>query len=109
MTGIKTEAEILCGSILQTSKYFDRRKDPEAVRLAVRSLRKEARTWINKKVGESNGEVDDVYAKESAWYHNIKVPRLQAGRTDETSTNERSSSVFTPPAAKNPPPVTLRQ
>ncbi|XP_059649727.1 probable RNA-dependent RNA polymerase 1 [Cornus florida] len=63
--GIKTEAEILSGSIMKMSKSFDKRKDAEAVGLAVRSLRKEARTWFNKKGRESD---DDEYAKASAWY-----------------------------------------
>ncbi|XAR72184.1 RNA-directed RNA polymerase [Bertholletia excelsa] len=46
--GIKTEAEILSGSIIKMSRTFDRRRDAEAVGLAVRSLRKEARTWFNR-------------------------------------------------------------
>ncbi|KAL8518485.1 hypothetical protein ACS0TY_009748 [Phlomoides rotata] len=62
--GIKTEAEILSGSIMRTSKTFDRRKDAEAVGAAVRSLRNEARSWFKK-----GSEADDVYAKASAWYH----------------------------------------
>ncbi|KAL3502016.1 hypothetical protein ACH5RR_036465 [Cinchona calisaya] len=69
--GIKTEAEILSGGIMKMSKAFDRRKDAEAVGMAVRSLRKEARTWFNKKGGES----DDVYAKASACYHVTYHPR----------------------------------
>ncbi|GFZ18528.1 RNA-dependent RNA polymerase 1 [Actinidia rufa] len=60
--GIKTEAEILSGSIMKMSKSFDRRKDAEDVGLAVKSLRKQARTWFN-------AETDDVYAKASAWYY----------------------------------------
>ncbi|KAA8529774.1 hypothetical protein F0562_034126 [Nyssa sinensis] len=63
--GIKTEAEILTGGILKTSKSFDRRRDAEAVGLAVKSLRKEARTWFNKK--GSGLHDDDLYAKASAW------------------------------------------
>lgn len=67
--GIKTEAEILSGSIMKMSKSFDRRKDAEAVGLAVKSLRKEARTWFNDKGKGPNGTNDDIYAKASAWYH----------------------------------------
>ncbi|XP_071927776.1 RNA-dependent RNA polymerase 1-like [Coffea arabica] len=63
--GIKTEAEILSGGIMKMSRSFDRRKDAEAVGMAVRSLRKEARTWFNR----SGGHSDDPYAKASAWYH----------------------------------------
>ncbi|CAL5428108.1 unnamed protein product [Camellia sinensis] len=67
--GIKTEAEILSGSIMKMSKSFDRRRDAEDVGLAVRSLRKEARTWFNTSRTTSDAESDDVYAKASAWYH----------------------------------------
>ncbi|KAI8545560.1 hypothetical protein RHMOL_Rhmol07G0048800 [Rhododendron molle] len=61
--GIKTEAEILSGSIMKMSKSFDRRKDAEDVGLAVKSLRKEARTWFK------DGDNADIYAKASAWYY----------------------------------------
>ncbi|KAL6541152.1 hypothetical protein OROMI_025035 [Orobanche minor] len=40
--GIKTEAELLSGSIMKMSRSFDRRNDAEVVGLAVKSLRKEA-------------------------------------------------------------------
>ncbi|XP_027100775.1 probable RNA-dependent RNA polymerase 1 [Coffea arabica] len=63
--GIKNEAEILSGGIMKMSRSFDRRRDAEAVGMAVRSLRKEARTWFNR----SGGHSDDPYAKASAWYH----------------------------------------
>ncbi|KAK8684611.1 hypothetical protein V6N13_040630 [Hibiscus sabdariffa] len=59
--GIKTEAEILGGSIMKMS-----RRDPEAIGMAVRSLRKEARSWFNE---TKSGSDDDAYAKASAWYH----------------------------------------
>ncbi|KAL3654315.1 multidrug resistance protein [Castilleja foliolosa] len=62
--GIKTEAEILSGGIMKMSKTFDRRKDAEAIGAAVRALRNEARAWFKK-----GSEMDDVYAKASAWYH----------------------------------------
>ncbi|KAL0284983.1 UNVERIFIED_CONTAM: RNA-dependent RNA polymerase 1 [Sesamum angustifolium] len=61
--GIKTEAEILSGAIMNL-ETFDRRKDAEAIGVAVRSLRNEARSWFKK-----GGESDDPYAKASAWYH----------------------------------------
>lgn len=67
--GIKTESEILSGSIMRMSKSFDRRKDAEAITLAVRSLRKEARTWFNKIASEKDSEDNDLYAKASACYH----------------------------------------
>ncbi|PIA29086.1 hypothetical protein AQUCO_06300044v1 [Aquilegia coerulea] len=67
--GIKTESEILGGSIIKLSKSFDMRKDVEAIGFAVRSLKKEARAWFEKKSSKSGYEEDDAYAKASAWYH----------------------------------------
>ncbi|CAI9272085.1 unnamed protein product [Lactuca saligna] len=75
--GIKTEAELLSGSIMKMSRSFDRRNDAEVVGLAVRSLRKEARNWFKKginddhnvEIGDDDDDDDDVYAKASAWYH----------------------------------------
>ena len=67
--GIKTEAELLSGSIMKMSRSFDRRNDAEVVGLAVKSLRKEARKWFRSGSGESDAGYDDVYAKASAWYH----------------------------------------
>ncbi|KAM5566916.1 RNA-dependent RNA polymerase 1 [Rosa sericea] len=66
--GIKTEAEILSGSIMSMSKSFTKRRDVEAINMAVKSLRKEARAWFNEK-GTGIDSGDDVYAKASAWYH----------------------------------------
>ena len=66
--GIETEAEILSGNILNTSKSFDRRRDMEAINYAVMALRNEARTWFNKG-SESGSNTDIVYAKASAWYY----------------------------------------
>lgn len=60
--GIKSEAEILSGSIMKYSRSFNKRRDAEAIAMAVRSLRKEARSWFSE-------NDDDVYAKASAWYH----------------------------------------
>ncbi|XP_057777391.1 probable RNA-dependent RNA polymerase 1 [Salvia miltiorrhiza] len=62
--GIKTEAEILSGAIMKTSKTFDRRKDADAIGASVRALRNEARSWFKK--GSESG---DAYAMASAWYH----------------------------------------
>ncbi|KAK6931652.1 RNA-dependent RNA polymerase, eukaryotic-type [Dillenia turbinata] len=67
--GIKTEGEILSGGIMKMSKSFSRRNDAEAIGLAVRSLRKQARSWFNEEGRDADGEADDVYAKASAWYH----------------------------------------
>ena len=66
--GIETEAEILSGNILKTSKLFNRRRDLEAITYAVMALRKEARTWFNKG-SESDSDTNIVNAKASAWYH----------------------------------------
>ncbi|KAM7487791.1 hypothetical protein LguiB_025275 [Lonicera macranthoides] len=67
--GIKTEAEILSGSIINMSKSFDRKKDAEAVGYAVKSLRKKVRTWFNNKGMEADSAFDDLYAKASACYY----------------------------------------
>ncbi|KAJ7954352.1 RNA-dependent RNA polymerase [Quillaja saponaria] len=69
--GIKTEAEILSGNIMRMSKSFSKGRDldAEAITRAVRSLRKEARTWFNENGSGSDSVADDVYAKASAWYH----------------------------------------
>ncbi|KAB2624281.1 RNA-dependent RNA polymerase 1 [Pyrus ussuriensis x Pyrus communis] len=67
--GIKTEAEILSGSVMSMSKSFTKRRDADSVRAAVRSLRKEARAWFNEKGTGLDSGADDVYAKASAWYH----------------------------------------
>ncbi|MCD7453022.1 multidrug resistance protein [Datura stramonium] len=68
--GIKTEAEILSGGIMKASKTFDRRKDAEAIGVAVKSLRKEARTWFKRR-----NDIDDMLPKASAWYHVTYHPR----------------------------------
>lgn len=62
--GIKTEAEIISGSLMKLTKSFHRSRDAEAIGIVVRSLRNEARKWFNE-----NGDDDDVYAKASAWYY----------------------------------------
>ncbi|XP_020089659.1 probable RNA-dependent RNA polymerase 1 [Ananas comosus] len=67
--GIKTEAEILSGSILKMGKTFTKYKDGEAIRLAVKSLRKEARSWFKDMSGDNDQSEDDLYAKASAWYY----------------------------------------
>ncbi|GJR15240.1 probable RNA-dependent RNA polymerase 1 [Tanacetum coccineum] len=67
--GIKREAELLSGSIMKMSSSFDRRNVAEAVGLAVKSLRKEARNWFKKDLGDLDDGDDNVYAKASAWYH----------------------------------------
>ncbi|XP_059448546.1 RNA-dependent RNA polymerase 1-like isoform X1 [Corylus avellana] len=67
--GIKTEAEILSGNIMKMAKSFTRRRDAEAITLAVKSLRKEARAWFNEKGSGLDSGGNDVYAKASAWYY----------------------------------------
>ena len=73
--GITTEAEILSGNILRMSKSFDKRKDAEAVTMAVRALRKEARVWFNKKMDDVEPDSDELYAKASAWYYVTYHPK----------------------------------
>ncbi|XVF85598.1 hypothetical protein PTKIN_Ptkin17bG0129800 [Pterospermum kingtungense] len=67
--GIKTEAEILSGGIMKISRSFTKKRDAEAIHMAVRSLRKEARSWFNEKGSWLDSETDNAYAKASAWYH----------------------------------------
>ncbi|GJY94426.1 zf-CCHC domain-containing protein [Tanacetum coccineum] len=67
--GIKTEAELLSGSIMKMSSSFDRRNDAEAVGLSVESLRKEAINWFKKDSRDLDDGDDNVYAKAYAWYH----------------------------------------
>ncbi|XP_022776585.1 RNA-dependent RNA polymerase 1-like [Durio zibethinus] len=67
--GIKTEAEILSGGIMKMSRSFTKKRDAEAIGMAVRSLRKEARSWFKEKGSGLDSETDDAYAKASAWYH----------------------------------------
>ncbi|KAI3817148.1 hypothetical protein L1987_10937 [Smallanthus sonchifolius] len=81
--GIKTEAELLTGSIMKMSRSFDRRNDAEAVGLAVKSLRKEARNWFKNGRGDRDTEDDNGYAKASAWYHVTYHPDYW-GRYDTT-------------------------
>ncbi|XP_043704238.1 probable RNA-dependent RNA polymerase 1 [Telopea speciosissima] len=66
--GIKTETEILSGSIMKMAKSFTKKRDAEAIGLAVRSLKKEARKWFNDGLGPGSPS-DKAYAKASAWYH----------------------------------------
>ncbi|KAJ0901520.1 putative RNA-directed RNA polymerase [Helianthus annuus] len=79
--GIKTEAELLTGSIMKMSRSFDRRNDAEAAGLAVKSLRKETRNWFSSGGGDRDTEDDNVYAKASAWYHVTYHPQYW-GRYD---------------------------
>lgn len=51
------------------SKGFTKRRDAEAIGMAVRALRKEARSWFNDKGSGLDSESDDMYAKASAWYY----------------------------------------
>lgn len=67
--GIKTEAELLSGSFMKMSKSFTKKRDAEAIGMAVRSLKKEARSWFNEKGSGLDSQADDVDAKASAWYH----------------------------------------
>jgi RNA-dependent RNA polymerase len=67
--GIETEAKILNGNILKMSKKFNKTRDMEAMNYAVKSIRKEARTWFNKGLIDSDSDSDVVNAKASAWYH----------------------------------------
>ncbi|XVE74531.1 hypothetical protein DITRI_Ditri12bG0024300 [Diplodiscus trichospermus] len=68
--GVETEAEMISGCIMKTSKSFDRRKDLENILLAVKSLKKEVKGWFNEKGSdEKNSGFENAFAKASAWYH----------------------------------------
>jgi len=82
--GIKTEAEILSGNITKMSKSFNKKRDAEAINMAVKSLRKEARSWFNEgSYGVDSGTGDDAYAKASAWYHVTYHPSYWGHYNDE--------------------------
>ncbi|KAL8161780.1 hypothetical protein V2J09_013269 [Rumex salicifolius] len=74
--GIRSEGEILSGSIVRMSK----RKDVDAVPLAIKSLRNEARGWFN----EDNNKLNK-YAKASAWYHVTYHPNYWGKYNEGTS------------------------
>lgn len=68
--GIKSEAEIISGCILKMAKNFTKSSDADAIRLAVKSLRKEARSWFSEMSADETDDGQDAsYAKASAWYH----------------------------------------
>ncbi|KAH9779507.1 RNA-dependent RNA polymerase 1 [Citrus sinensis] len=58
--GIKTEAEMLSRCIMEMAKSFDKKRDLEAISFSVRSLRKEARAWFNKKKNDSDSSHKDL-------------------------------------------------
>lgn len=60
--GMKNEAELLTGNLMKMSKKFNKYRDGDAVRLAVKSLRKEVRTWCDEDIDGTS------YAKASACY-----------------------------------------
>ncbi|GJN27248.1 hypothetical protein PR202_gb15253 [Eleusine coracana subsp. coracana] len=64
---IKSEAEIVSGCILKMSKIFTKSSDSDAIRVAVRSLRKEARSWFSEMSSDYGHDAVDAMA--SAWYH----------------------------------------
>ncbi|KAL8137504.1 hypothetical protein V2J09_003505 [Rumex salicifolius] len=83
--GIKSEAEILSGNIMKMSRSFNKRKDADSISVAVRALRKEARSWLNIRGGDWSGTVydhDEFYAKASAWYHVTYHPSYWGSNDD---------------------------
>nr|XP_043614354.1 probable RNA-dependent RNA polymerase 1 [Erigeron canadensis] len=67
--GIKTEAELVSGSIMKMSKSIDKRNAAEVVGLLVKLLRMEAKNWFKEGRGDRDVVDDDLCAKASAWYH----------------------------------------
>ncbi|KAJ4705775.1 RNA-dependent RNA polymerase [Melia azedarach] len=84
--GIKSEAEIISGCIMEMAKSFDKKRDLEDITFAIRSLRKEARAWFNKKKTNSDSNPDDAYAKASAWYY-VTYHQSYWGRYKEEGMN----------------------
>ncbi|KAJ0095273.1 hypothetical protein Patl1_15370 [Pistacia atlantica] len=66
--GISTEGEILKSRIMKMVKSFSKKRDLEGIKLAVKSLTREAREWFNKKANESDGP-KKVYMKALAQYY----------------------------------------
>ncbi|KAF8775933.1 hypothetical protein HU200_004068 [Digitaria exilis] len=67
---IKSEAEKISGCILKMARRFTKSCDADSIRMAVRSLRKEAMSWFSEMCMDDNGiGQDDLDAKASAWYH----------------------------------------
>ncbi|KAK3217854.1 hypothetical protein Dsin_011824 [Dipteronia sinensis] len=59
---------------MKMARFFDRKRDTEEISFAVRSLRKQAKAWFNRKESESSDPATpttekEVYVKASAWYH----------------------------------------
>jgi RNA-dependent RNA polymerase len=50
------------------AKNFCKGSDADAIRMAVKSLRKEARSWFSEMSIDEDGQ-DATEAKASAWYH----------------------------------------
>ncbi|KAM3225215.1 hypothetical protein ACQJBY_058138 [Aegilops geniculata] len=68
--GIHSEAEIISGCILKMANNFTKKNDADAIRLAVKSLRKEARSWFSEMGSDESGDGHEASdAKASAWYH----------------------------------------
>ncbi|XP_044489065.1 probable RNA-dependent RNA polymerase 1 [Mangifera indica] len=66
--GISTEGEILTGRIMKMANSFSKKRDLEGIKLAIKSLIREARDWFYKRANESDGP-EKVYMKASAWYY----------------------------------------
>ena len=68
--GIKTEPELVSGNVLKMAKSFDKRNDLEQITFAMKSLRKEVRSWFNENESKfTYDDIEDEYAKASAWYY----------------------------------------
>ncbi|PKU84864.1 putative RNA-dependent RNA polymerase 1 [Dendrobium catenatum] len=65
--GMMNEAELLIGSLMKLSRKFNEYKDGEAVKLAVKSLRKDVRAWLDE--DNYGGKSGASYEKASTCYH----------------------------------------
>ncbi|XXG40886.1 hypothetical protein AAC387_Pa01g1487 [Persea americana] len=83
--GIQTEAEIVSGNLMEMSKSYTKKKDAETIELAMRTLKKEARTWFDEKASGIDPDVDDdAHAKASAWYHVTYHPAYYNDEMNQT-------------------------
>ncbi|KAI0515952.1 hypothetical protein KFK09_008623 [Dendrobium nobile] len=67
--GMMNVAELLYGSLMKVSRKFNKYKDGEADRLAGKSLRKEARAWLDE--DNDRGKSAASYVNASVCYHVI--------------------------------------
>ena len=86
--GIKTEAEMLSGNVLAKSRHFNQKRDLESANYAVKSLKKEARTWFKQGSDSENGADDEYEKKASAWYYVTYHPNFWGRYNEDNVTRD---------------------